>query len=97
MNKDKSKYKNLEIGKLKIEKNLINNDEFRKVTIRNRSGKVILIKNYKNNKLSGEVESFWPNGNVHVKGQYVEGVRSGTFKTYSDKGEVLLEEKYSKL
>ena len=95
MNKNDTKYKNLEIGNLKIENSLVNNNEFRRITIRNRSGKVILIKNYKNNKLSGKVESYWPNGQVHVKGQYTEGVRSGTFKTYSDKGEVLLEEKYS--
>ena len=95
MNKNESKYENLEIGKLKIEQNSVDNDEFRRVTIRNRSGKIILIKNYKNNKLSGSLESYWPNGKVHLKGQYVEGIRSGTFKTYSDKGEVLLEEKYS--
>ena len=95
MNKNESKYKNLEIGKLRIEKNLVNNDEFRRVTIRNRSGKIILVKNYKNNKLSGKIESYWPNGSVHFKGQFVDGVRSGTFKTYSAKGEMLLEEKYS--
>ena len=69
-------YKNIKIGKLKIEKSLIDNDEYRKVTIRNRAGKVILIKNYKNNKLSGKIESYWPNGKVHFKGQFTNGVRS---------------------
>ena len=97
LNKSESKYENLEIGKLKIEKNCVDSDEFRKVTIRNRSGKIVLVKNYKNNKLSGDIKSYWPNGKVHMKGQYIDGVRSGIFKTYSSKGEVLLEEKYSKL
>ena len=92
-----SKYSHLNIGKLKVEKTLIDNDEFRRMTIHNRSGKIISIKNYKNNKLSGKVKCYWPNGEVHLKGQYINGMRFGTFTTYSQKGEILLKEKFSKL
>ena len=92
-----TEYKNIKVGKLNIEKSLINNNEYRKVTIRNRAGKDILIKNYKNNKLSGKIESYWPNGKVHFEGQFTNGVRSGKFRTYSDKGDILLEENYSKM
>ena len=95
MSKTMSKNEYLKIGKLEIKQSLINDDEFRCVTIYNSSGKVRQIKNYKNNKLSGKIKSYWPNGKVHIEGQYIKGVRSGTFKTYNDKGKVLLKENYS--
>ena len=43
-----SKEKYLKIGKLEIRKSIVKNDEFREVKIYNRSGKVRMIKNYKN-------------------------------------------------
>ena len=92
-----SEYSHLKIGKLKVEKTLVDTNEFRRITIHNRSGKIISIKNYKNNKLSGKVKCYWPNGEVHLKGQYIDGIRSGTFTTYSQKGKILLKERYSKL
>ena len=97
MYKNMSKYSHLKIGKLKVEKTLVDRNEFRRITIHNRSGKIVSIKNYKNNKLSGKIKYYWPNGEVHLKGQYINGMRSGTFTTYSKKGDILLEEKYSKL
>ena len=97
MYKNMSKYSHLKIGKLKVEKALVDRNEFRRITTHNRSGKIVSIKNYKNNKLSGKIKYYWPNGEVHLKGQYINGMRSGTFTTYSKKGDILLEEKYSKL
>ena len=44
--------------------------------------------------ISGKIKSFWPNGNIRLSGNYYEGNRSGTFKSFNEKGEVLLVENF---
>ena len=96
MKESNIKYNHIKVGNLKIEKSIHKNDEYSRTTIYNSSGGVREIKNYKNDKLDGEFETYWPNGKVHLRGEYAAGVRSGLWRSYNTRGSLLLEENHSK-
>ncbi|MBI65617.1 MAG: hypothetical protein CMG64_04940 [Candidatus Marinimicrobia bacterium] len=96
MSRGNIKYNHIKVGTLKIEKSVHRNDEYSRTTIYNRSGKVREIKNYKNDKLDGDFEAYWPNGKVHTRGEYKKGCRIGSWSFYNDKGNLIQEEKHDK-
>ena len=57
--------------------------------------KILEDLNYKNDELHGEATFYDGLGNVIIKGQYKEGLKSGVWKTY-EKGKVVKEEKAKK-
>jgi antitoxin component YwqK of YwqJK toxin-antitoxin module len=42
--------------------------------------------NYAFGKVSGVYLFYWPNGNLYIKGQYLDGLRHGTWQFFSDDG-----------
>ena len=72
-----------------------NKNEYSRTTIYNRSGNVREIRNYKNDKLEGDFQTYWPNGETHLKGTYVNGYRSGLWRAYNDKGKLIQEESHN--
>ena len=92
MDKNKLEYNHIKMGTFKIEKSIYNNDEYSRTTIYNRSGNIREIKNYKNDNLNGEIQTYWPNGKPHLQGEYMDGHRSGCWKSYDDQGKLIQEE-----
>ena len=92
MDKNKFKYEHIKMGTLKVEKSIHRNNEYSRTTIYNRSGSVREIKNYKNDKLDGEIHTYWPNGKRHLEGSYMKGRRCGSWRSYNEKGKLILEE-----
>ena len=82
------------MGTLEVEKTIHVNDEFRRTTIYNRSGSIREIKNYKNDKLDGQIQTYWPNGKPHLKGTFLKGHRSGHWRSYDEKGNLIQEENH---
>ena len=96
MDKNNIKYNHIKVGTLEIENSIHKNNEYSRTTIYSRSGSVREIKNYKNDKLEGEFQAYWPNGKVHLKGKYVVGFRIGVWRAYNDKGKLIQEENHKK-
>ena len=96
MDKNNIKYNHIKVGTLEIENSIHKNNEYSRTTIYNRSGSVREIKNYKNDKLEGDFQAYWPNGKVHLKGKYVDGFRIGVWRAYNDKGKLIQEENHKK-
>ena len=95
MNKNKLNYDHIRVGTLKIEKTVHKKNEYSRTTIYNRAGSIREIKNYKNDKLDGEVNTYWPNGKLHLEGSYIKGHRSGLWRSYNEKGKLILEEDHN--
>ena len=51
-------------------------------------------KNYKQGILEGSFKYYWDNGNVRVSGKFKNQKRTGRWKNYNKKGEVIFEEKF---
>ena len=51
-------------------------------------------KNYKQGILEGSFKYYWENGNVRVSGKFKNQKRTGRWKNYNKKGEVIFEEKF---
>ena len=63
--------------------------------INQKTGKVKIIKHYKNSIVHGKILYYWDNGQVHLTGQYEKMRRVGTWKTYDSEGALILEENYN--
>ena len=94
MNRNKLNYNHVRVGTLKVEKTVHLNQEYRRTTIYNRAGSIREIKNYKNDKLDGEFNTYWPNGKPHLEGAYIKGRRCGNWRSYNEKGKLILEENH---
>ena len=94
MNKDKLNYNHIKVGNLKVEKSVLRDDEYRRMTIYSRSGDVREVKNYKNDQLDGEVRTYWPNGKLQLDGNYKKGHRSGCWRSYDEKGKLIQKESH---
>ena len=60
-----------------------------------RTGKVKILKHYKNGIVHGKLLYYWDNGQVHLTGQYEKMNRVGIWKTYDSEGALILEENYN--
>ena len=60
------------------------------------TGRIKLVKHYKNGLVDGEIIYYWDNGQIRLKGQYKEMCRVGTWKNYDSNGDILLEEDCNK-
>ena len=58
------------------------------------TGRIKLVKHYKNGLVDGEIIYYWDNGQIRLKGQYKEMCRVGTWKNYDSNGDIQLEEHY---
>ena len=63
--------------------------------INQKTGKVKIIKHYKNGIVHGKLLYYWDNGQVHLTGQYEKMNRVGIWKTYDSEGALILEENYN--
>ena len=65
------------------------------VKIRNsKTGIPVMEKNYKSGILEGSFKYYWENGNVRVTGKFKNQKRTGLWKNYNKKGQVIFEEKF---
>ena len=81
---------------IKVIKFNIGENNYDKTMIYYKNGKPKQEKNYKNGDLSGNLISYWENGNIHTRGKYQSNRRTGTWRTFNRKGKLLLLEKYPK-
>ena len=63
--------------------------------INQKTGRVKIIKHYKNGIVHGKLLYYWDNGQVHLTGQYEQMRRMGIWKTYDSTGNLILEENYN--
>ena len=63
--------------------------------VNQKTGKVKILKHYKNGIVHGKILYYWDNGQVHLIGQYEKMRRVGTWKTYDSEGALILEENYN--
>tara|TARA_Y100000748_G_C15354798_1_gene433312 strand:+ start:44 stop:340 length:297 start_codon:yes stop_codon:yes gene_type:complete len=96
MKKNTIKYNHIKVGTLEIENSILDNNEYSRTTIYNRSGNIREIRNYKNDKLEGDFQTYWPNGAMHLKGKYNKGCRAGLWKAFNDKGKLIQQEYHDK-
>ena len=59
-----------------------------------RTGKLKLVKNYRNDLLHGEYLYYWDNGNIRFRGQYKKSQRIGVWRSFNKMGEIILEESF---
>ena len=66
-----------------------------KLSIKNKkTGYTVIEKNYKKGILHGPLKYYWQNGNIRVKGEYLNQKRAGIWKNFDINGKVILEENY---
>ena len=58
------------------------------------TGRIKLVKHYKNGLMDGEIIYYWDNGQIRLTGQYKEMCRVGIWTNYDYNGDILLEEYY---
>ena len=63
--------------------------------INQKTGKVKILKHYKNGLVHGQIIYYWDNGGIHLIGQYDQMHRIGKWKTYNSNGDLILEENYN--
>ena len=62
--------------------------------INQKTGRLKLVKHYKNGLVHGKIIYYWDNGQVRLTGQYDKMRRIGTWKTYECNGDLLSEKNY---
>ena len=60
--------------------------------INKKTGKVKILKQYKNELLDGKFIYYWDNGQIHITGQYNKAKRIGLWKTYNQDGNLISKE-----
>ena len=63
--------------------------------INQQTGRLKLVKHYKNGLVHGKIIYYWDNGQIHLTGQYEKMRRIGIWKTYDSNGNIIMEENYS--
>ena len=63
--------------------------------INQKTGRVKILKHYRNGQVHGKIIYYWDNGQIHLTGQYDQMRRVGVWQTYSSTGELILEEIYN--
>ena len=62
--------------------------------INQKTGRLKLVKHYKNGLVHGKIIYYWDNGEVRLTGQYDKMHRVGTWKTYESNGDLICEQNY---
>ena len=62
--------------------------------INTQTGRIKLVKHYKNGLVDGEIIYYWDNGQIRLTGQYKEMCRVDIWTHYDSSGNMLLEEYY---
>ena len=65
--------------------------------VNQRTGKIKILKHYKNETMHGKFIFYWDNGQIHITGQYDKMKRIGTWRTFDPDGNLILEENYDSL
>ena len=63
--------------------------------INQKTGRLKLVKHYKNGLVHGKIIYYWDNGQVRLTGQYDKMHRIGTWKIYESNGDLLSEKNYN--
>ena len=63
--------------------------------INQKTGKVKILKHYKNGIVHGKIIYYWDNGEIRLIGQYENMRRIGTWQTFDPNGTLILEENFS--
>tara|TARA_Y100000588_G_scaffold313083_1_gene340033 strand:- start:106 stop:381 length:276 start_codon:yes stop_codon:yes gene_type:complete len=63
--------------------------------INQRTGRLKLLKHYRNGVVHGKVIYYWDNGEIRLTGQYDNMLRTGIWRTYDTDGSLILEENYN--
>ena len=61
-----------------------------------KTGRLKLVKHYKNGLVHGKIIYYWDNGQIHLTGQYETMHRIGTWKHYDIDGTLICEENYDR-
>ncbi len=64
--------------------------------INQKTGRLKLVKHYKDGVVHGKIIYYWDNGEIRLTGQYENMRRTGIWKTYDTNGSLILEENYNK-
>ena len=64
--------------------------------INQRTGRIKLVKHYKNGLIHGKIIYYWDNGQVRLTGQYEKMRRIGTWKHHDSNGSLICEENYDR-
>ena len=64
--------------------------------INQKTGRLKLVKHYKNGYVHGKIIYYWDNGQVRLTGQYNKMHRIGTWTTYESNGDLLYEKNYDR-
>ena len=64
--------------------------------INTQTGRIKLVKHYKNGLVDGEIIYYWDNGQIRLTGQYKEMCRVGIWTNYDSNGDILLEQDCNK-
>ena len=64
--------------------------------INQKTGRLKLVKHYKNGLVHGKIIYYWDNGQVRLTGQYDKMHRIGTWRTYESNGILIREENYDR-
>ena len=62
--------------------------------INQQTGRLKLVKHYKNGLVHGKIIYYWDNGQIRLTGQYDKMHRVGTWKSYESNGDLIREENY---
>ena len=65
--------------------------------INQKTGRLKLVKHYKNGLVHGKIIYYWDNGQIHLSGQYDKMHRIGTWRHYDGDGTLIHEENYDRI
>ena len=64
--------------------------------INQKTGRLKLVKHYKNGYVHGKIIYYWDNGQLRLTGQNDKMRRIGTWKTYDSNGALICEQNYDR-
>ena len=64
--------------------------------INQKTGRLKLVKHYKNGLVHGKIIYYWDNGQIRLTGQYEKMRRIATWKHYDHDGTLICEENYDR-
>ena len=64
--------------------------------INQKTGRLKLVKHYKNGLVHGKLIYYWDNGQIRLTGQYDKMHRIGIWRTYQQDGTLICEENYDR-
>tara|TARA_Y100000588_G_scaffold78244_1_gene81771 strand:+ start:477 stop:752 length:276 start_codon:yes stop_codon:yes gene_type:complete len=77
-----------------MQKRLKKNGYYR--IINQKTGRLKLVKHYKNGLVHGKIIYYWDNGQIRLTGQYEKMHRIGTWKHYDNNGSLICEENFDR-